>query len=321
MRIVGRNYMISATDTFATIPPEKRSLVYDVFDVLDPLAMTQEAKNPHKKISTSAMLTSRILKHYDDVEKLRTEGHLDRAHLLPLLYGDLGVAPNDDNSQIQDKLRKKLFVHPDIMMPLALLMGDSGATLDECVTAIRTGQRLPNAPYVASANGKLSELDGTATGGRNTLVGDLHRPTCPTRLSDDSRVLEPENTRFTFQFPYGETIVSKTGNEDDPEVRATNNAIADKLETFCGKVHQKQLAKVYFCLSQSMIGQNTKEAFKTQGIFSDEHMAVTFALAKDEATGAITITYTEPEGFPIHFHWTTTVALDGTTTSTPMVID
>ena len=50
-------------------------------------------------------------------------------------------------------------------------------------------------------------------------------------------------------------------------------------------------------------------------------MAITFALAKDEATGAITITYTEPEGFPIHFHWTATVALDGTTTSTPMVID
>ena len=322
MRTLGRNYMMSATDTFAAIPPEKRSLVYDVFDVLDPLAMTQEEKNSRKSLNSNAsMHTSRILKHYDDVEKLRTEGHLDRAHLLPLLYGDLGVTPNDSNQQIQDKFGKKLFAHYDIIIPLTLLVNNSGATVDECVTAIQSGQQLPNAPYVAPANGKLEELDGTATGGRNTMLGDLHRPTCPTRLSDDSRVLEPENTRFTFQFPDGETIVSKTGNENDPEVHATNNAIADKLETFCGKVHQKQLAKVYFCLSQSMIGQNTKEAFKTQGIYSDEHMAITFALAKDEATGAITITYTEPEGFPIHFHWTTTVALDGTTTTTPMVID
>ncbi len=49
-------------------------------------------------------------------------------------------------------------------------------------------------------------------------------------------------------------------------------------------------------------------------------MALTFTLAKDNATGAITVTYSEPEGFPFHFHWTATVALDGTTTTTPMVI-
>ncbi len=41
---------------------------------------------------------------------------------------------------------------------------------------------------------------------------------------------------------------------------------------------------------------------------------------KDDATGAVTVTYSEPEGFPFHFHWTATVALDGTTTTTPMVI-
>ena len=41
----------------------------------------------------------------------------------------------------------------------------------------------------------------------------------------------------------------------------------------------------------------------------------------------VNITYSEPNGLkgkddkPLHFHWTATVALDGTTTSTPLVID
>ena len=247
MRFLGRSYMMSATDTFAAIPPEKRGLLYDVFDALDPLAMTQEAKNPHKKIGQGAMLISRILKHYDEVEQLRAEGHLDREHIVPLLYGDLGVAPNADNKQIEDQIRRKIYANRDVMHSLSFLVNDSGATFDECVTALRAGQRLPNAPYVASATGELSELDGTAKGGRNMMLGDLHRPSNPKRNSDETLILKPENLRFTFHFPDGETVAAKTGPKDDPEVIAANNAIADKIETLCGKVHQKQLAKIYFC--------------------------------------------------------------------------
>ena len=320
MRFLGRSYMMSATDTFAAIPPEKRGLLYDVFDALDPLAMTQEAKNPHKKIGQGAMLISRILKHYDEVEQLRAEGHLDREHIVPLLYGDLGVAPNADNKQIEDQIRRKIYANRDVMHSLSFLVNDSGATFDECVTALRAGQRLPNAPYVASATGELSELDGTATGGRNMMLGDLHRPSNPKHISDETLILKPENLRFTFHFPDGETVAAKTGPKDDPEVIAANNAIADKIETLCGKVHQKQLAKIYFCCSQSN-GMNVAGAFTMQDIATNEHMALSFTLAKDEATGAVTVTYTEPEGFPVHFHWTATVALDGTITSTPLVIE
>jgi hypothetical protein len=48
---------------------------------------------------------------------------------------------------------------------------------------------------------------------------------------------------------------------------------------------------------------------------------MTFTLSKDNDTGAVTIAYNEPAGFPFKFHWTTTVALYGTTTSTPMVVE
>ena len=111
------------------------------------------------------------------------------------------------------------------------------------------------------------------------------------------------------------------GQLADEDVRNTCTSIADRIETLCGKVHPKQISAIYLALSQSGTGQNTKDAFRMQGIDSDEHMALTFTLAKDDATGSVTVTCTEPEGFPLHFHWTTTVALDGTVTSTPMVIE
>ena len=50
-------------------------------------------------------------------------------------------------------------------------------------------------------------------------------------------------------------------------------------------------------------------------------MPLSFAITKNNATGAIEIACSEPAGFPLHFHWTMTVALDGTVTSTPMTIE
>ena len=52
-----------------------------------------------------------------------------------------------------------------------------------------------------------------------------------------------------------------------------------------------------------------------------EHMPLTYTLSKNEATGSVTIHYSEPTGFPFKFHWETTVALDGTSTTTPITIE
>ena len=38
-------------------------------------------------------------------------------------------------------------------------------------------------------------------------------------------------------------------------------------------------------------------------------------------TGAVTIRYSEPEGFPVKFHWEATVGVDGKTATTPLVIE
>ena len=317
MRFVGRGYTTSCTNTVAQLPPEKRSLIYAVFDALDPLPASAADAAKQQKVEQGPMLVGRILRHYDAVAQLRASGTLDRTHLVPLLYGDFGVAPTATNNQIDDAYSARLGAYGDLMGPVYLTMQDSGATVEEAAAAIQEGRRLPNAPGVSSFNGHLEGLDGTAKEGRKTLVGDLIRPTSPTDLTSGLSVIEPENVKFTVRFPDGTALDSRNCSAEE---NAAAVAIADKIEAFCGKVHQKQLSSLYFALSQSAVGTNLQRGFRAQGIESDEHMALTFTLAKDNATGAVTVTYSEPAGFPFHFHWTATVALDGTTTTTPMVI-
>ena len=50
-------------------------------------------------------------------------------------------------------------------------------------------------------------------------------------------------------------------------------------------------------------------------------MPLTYTITKNDATGEVTIRYSEPKGFPFKFHWETTVALDGTSTTTPIVAE
>jgi len=62
-------------------------------------------------------------------------------------------------------------------------------------------------------------------------------------------------------------------------------------------------------------------AFTAQDIKVTEHMPLSYTLAKDAQTGAVTVRYSEPAGFPVKFHWETTIDLNGIATSTPIVVN
>jgi hypothetical protein len=47
-------------------------------------------------------------------------------------------------------------------------------------------------------------------------------------------------------------------------------------------------------------------------------MPLTYTLSKNAETGAITIRYSEPEGFPVKFSWETTIDTDGKSVTTPL---
>ncbi len=325
MRFIGRNYTISFANSLAQIPPEKRTVLYAVFDALHKLPSGNNMPDKKSEIdqSISAVLGARVMKNFDAVAALQKSGKLDRAHLVPILFSDLQVPANAANSEIAEAFETKLqnAENIDIILPLHSLAMQSGATLDEAAAAIRSGTGIKNAPGISTANGKLEQLDGTANGGRDTMLGDLYRPSSPSFASNGQDVLTDEDTKFVFNFPDGTSVAAKKGAEGSKDVRDANNAIADKIKDLCGEVHPKQLSNVYFVLSQSGTGGNTRRAFEQHGINSDEHMPLTFTFSRDDETGAVTIKYSEPKGFPVKFNWTTTIDLDGNVASTPMRID
>ncbi|MBR3584128.1 MAG: hypothetical protein IKO01_11885 [Kiritimatiellae bacterium] len=325
MRFVGRNYTISFANSLAQIPPERRTVLYAVFDALHKLPAGNNMPDSHAAIdqSVSAVLGARVMKNFDAVAALQKSGKLDRAHLVPILFSDLQVPANASNEEITNVFEAKLQSdeYVDIILPLHTLAMHSGATLDEAAAAIRAGTGLPNAPGISTANGHLELLDGTPKGGRDTMLGDLYRPSTPSLASNGADALRDEDTKFVFNFPDGTTVSAKKGAEDAEDVRDANNAIADKIKDLCGEVHPKQLTNVYFVLSQSGTGCNTNRAFEQYGVNSDEHMPLTFTFSRNDETGAVTIKYSEPAGFPVKFNWTTTIDVDGNLASSPMRID
>ena len=167
-----------------------------------------------------------------------------------------------------------------------------------------------------------------AEGAREDMVTDLARADGSARLSDGAPLLAGEDVRFVVNFPNNVTLAARNGMANDEQVSRANNEIADMLELLCGKVHDKQLAAVYYALSQSAaMSLKGGGVFKPYGVSCTEHLALTYTISKNAETGAITIVTSEPHGFkdkdnrPLNFHWTTTVALDGTVTNTPMVIE
>ena len=321
MRFVGLNYASSGYGTLSAIPPAKRGLVYDVVDLLrGPLANTMEEKEGQSDMSYTTILLARILKNYDELEELRVEGQFDRAHVIQLLFGDLDVQATDTAGQIDDAI----FAAVEAMPPLigfaaSNLMSITGDTAEACRTALEQGQRLPNAPYVVTGSAGLEGI-GTAEAARKALLDDLERIQNVGRLPEDEPILNEEQLHFVFRFPGAEPLVSRWSGSPE-EVQAANSVIVDKLAGLCGRAHPEQFSAVCYALSQSGAGANVRSAFNTHNISSSEHMPLTFAITRSNETGAIEIVCSEPEGFPLRFHWTTTVALDGTVTSTPMVIE
>ena len=320
MQFAGRGYATSLSNSLAQMQPEKRKLIYAVFNALDPLPDASSG-GKRDKVDYCLLVAARVMKNYDAVAALQKDGKLDRANLVPILYPDVEASPESSNSELSNAVLRRLSQNPMTMGQIMFLAENSGATFDEAEAALASGTRLENAPGISSFTGKLEEMDGTARGGRNTMVLDLSRASPPVYTENEEPVLPEENVKFVFHFPQGETLEAINGSESDPVVVKASKAIADKVAELCGNIHPKQLSNVYYALSQSALSVNVNGGFLAHGISSNEHMAVTFSLSRNDETGAVTIKYSEPEGFPVKFNWTVTVNVDGSSTSTPMRID
>lgn len=319
-RFVLRGYASTIASTIASLPHDKRDLLFDVFDKIDPLATTAQERNARRGIDYNAHLAMRVLKHYDEIAALRANGQFDRPHLVQLLYADFQVGPNDSNSAIAGKIDAEYAADLVNAGPLGMLFGETSGTLQECRAALANGPRPTLPPGAVQFGGDLADLEGLNNSSRDTMLRDLSRPSNSTKISTGEDVIAEQNKKYVFRFEDGEVLSPLVGDEFAPDVIASANAVSDKLEALCGKAHKRQLSSLYLALSQSAMGPFKGNCFKSLGYITDEHMAMTYSLAKNNETGAITITYTPPEGYPINFSWTTTIGIDGKAVTTPMVI-
>ena len=324
MRFIGGGHVNDETArTLLAVPPEKRRLVYDVFAAIDdPLAKTPQEKAARKTVSPPEILLARILRRHEGLERMKKEGTFDRPHLVETLFRDYDVAADATTADINSAgLRKFMDYNPLQIVPLTFQLALTGAYFDDCVKSLDGGFRIPPAPYVgtSSYNGFQSH-DGTSALGLETFRKDINRAT-GAAFSDGTEVLDAEHVRFVFRFPDADPIVSRPGPDNAPATLEALAAVTGRVEALCGRAHPEQISSVYYALSQFGVSRNIRLGFLAHGITNTEHMAMRFAIERNAETGAVTVHYSEPEGFPFKFHWTTTIALDGTMSSTPMLLE
>lgn len=308
------------TGTLVKLPPAKRQIVYAAFKALEP--PTREiGQNRHVSVSGNEQVLARILRHYDEIVALKNAGQLDRAHLNKVLTPDLDLPPDASSSQVFHAIQDAYFGQygrsPSKLMEISELLCTAGCTVTEAMNAMQGGERPAPLDDIASTTMKLEQIDGTAKGGREFMLGDLHRPQNPSYIENNQPVLSPENNHFTVNIEGRSIRCVVSGNTGD------NAHVADQIEAFCGKVHVEQASAVMRGLSQGAHGP-LLSILPEHGIanpIGSEHTPLTYTLSKNDETGAVTIRYSEPDGFPFKFHWETTVALDGTSSTTRIAVD
>jgi hypothetical protein len=179
----------------------------------------------------------------------------------------------------------------------------------------KNSKPLPILPHLAGYSYSYSEHRG---GGAEQMQADLPRgynygvADANGDKVGDMMLLADADNKSTLTFPGGETINART--------KLGVERAVEKVMTLCGKGHTIQANAVGYCLSQSA-NAPLNRALGKYGIYASEHAVLDYTLTKDDETGAVTITYSSPKNLPIKFSWTTTVAVDGSSTSTPLVVE
>ena len=308
------------TGTLVKLSPAKRQVVFAAFKAIEPPV----AENPNQNITNvynNAGYLARILRHFDEVANLQAAGKLDRAHLNAILTPDLGLPPDASSQQVSEAIQSRMYAQyadsPGKLMEVGSILTESGYTITEAMNAVANGQKPAALDDISSTQMAIEQIDGTTNGGREFMLGDLCRPSNVAYAGSGQPVIPAENCHFTVKIG-GETIQCVMGSKN----LAANAHIADKIENLCGKVHIEQANTVMRGLAQgahSAILPILSQNGIVNGIGA-EHMALTYTLTKNDETGAVTIHYSEPAGFPFKFSWETTVAIDGTSTTTPVVV-
>ena len=318
-RFVGRNLCPDDLSTVSALPPSKRRVVYAVYDlIMPPLAKTTSEAAQTPGFLNASVAFSRIAKNIDQLAILLDRGQLTLEKAVDLCFPEMPLKYPRNLKGINDTLRlmdNTISEQVGDGVPSTKVFRDlysSGAPLKDVLDAHREGRTLQPYRYYSPLGITLGENTGFPAPARNQLLHDID----PSRIAlykdvRGNNVLQPADN--AFDFTDGQRI--KVGTTTDPNNPAT---IADKVETLCGHAHPRQANTVLYSLSQSALLHLRNNPLKAYGIDTNEHSPVKFTLSRNNDTGAITIRYSNPDALPVQFSWETTIAVDGTSTTTPM---
>ena len=328
------NMMDAVSGSMAGISPEKRSVIYAMAEAL-------REKSPDGMAFTTynTALVSRTLVNFPKAAELVYSGKLDRTTAFNTLFPDLkslGVSAKNTNRQIADAVlahnsfeaestaayEKGDFDGQRAIISQGLACGElfnwTGAPIQECRHAAKSGQTLPKAPGMTDITSGLAGASGFSDAGKEQFIGDVHRPSFPTDPKTKEELITPENCVFRFNID-GQAFTAKACGFDEKN-NAQNAGIATAVENFCHKnVHPIQTNAVFFALAQG--GLAPQMSLVDHGYKAADHTAITYTLTKDANTGTVNIKYSNPEGSPLKFSWTATVDVDGKIVATPIQIE
>ena len=327
MRMCALKHDSQASGSLISIPPEKRRVIYAAFDAFGGIAKNadeakaiQDAQTRDKRVRDNLIFIARVIKNLPALEAKMAKGPLTAKDVLQICYPDFKRparydfrALNDFTMGFEDVIEEKCGARADSAVKNILIM--TGCTLKEAIDSYKNSKPLPILPHLAGYSYSYSEHRG---GGAEQMQADLPRgynygvADANGDKVGDMMLLADADNKSTLTFPGGETINART--------KLGVERAVEKVMTLCGKGHTIQANAVGYCLSQSA-NAPLNRALGKYGIYASEHAVLDYTLTKDDETGAVTITYSSPKNLPIKFSWTTTVAVDGSCISTPLVVE
>ena len=331
MRLCANEHDEQASGSLISLPPEKRRVVYAAFDALVGLAKNADeartrgnARSADKRIRDNLVFIARVVKNSAALEAKMAKGPLTAKDVIKICFPDLKKPANYDFKAINnftagfdDVITEKCGDMASSAVMNIIFM--TGCTLKEAIDSYKNSKPLPFLPHLASYS---FEYKDHRDGGDEQMKADLTRGYNYGRVDANGEKIEgemllgDEDYKNTLTFPDGEKIDASSR----PEHRAGVDRAAEKVKSLCGKGHTIQANAVGYCLTQSA-NMPLNRALGNYGIYASEHVVLDYTLSKNDETGAVTIQYSSPKHLPVQFSWTTTVGVDGSCSSTPMVVD
>ncbi|MCR5413875.1 MAG: hypothetical protein K6F50_04005, partial [Kiritimatiellae bacterium] len=332
VRYANAGYINATLGSLFAVPPEKRQVIYDIFDRFTRVAKTlDEAKdiaettkggNAYKvRVDCPQLLLGRILKNLPELELMgRLASDRDIINVcFPEAKKMQGPCDNEMlkriSDRIDDELREAYEDSPNSAWAARDIMERTGCPAKEAIAAY-DGKAMPPLPkYSVNYSYGLSDHN---VGGKNQAEIDLVRSYNYStidrngKVHDDEPLLRPDSVFFGVKFPDGtECRVNAT-----PELMGNAKIVSEKVGELCGKAHARQANIALFCLSQSGLSV-MKRRLVDMGVYSTEHSVVNYSISKDAKSGSVKIDYSSPDDLPVKFSWSVTIDVNGNMETSP----